>query len=96
MCMNDKYKSKMVVLLMLIRNSDKNTEVLLHRRYKTGYLDGMYDFVGGHVEKNESLETAIIRESKEEIGIEIEKKDLEFVTMMHLYQKDYIYVFFTT
>lgn len=43
-----------------------------------------YAFPGGHVEENESFEDAVIREIKEEIGIEIkiEKEAL------HLYNKD--------
>ena len=43
----------------------KDNKVLLMRRCNTEYMNGMYSLVGGHVEENESLKQAIIRESKE-------------------------------
>lgn len=42
-------------------------------------MDGMYGLVSGHVERNESAIHAMIREAKEEAGIDIEKGALEMV-----------------
>ena len=47
----------------LVINS--NDEILL------GYSNGTYQFLGGHMEDNESFDAAINREVKEESGIEL-------------------------
>lgn len=52
-------------------------EVLLHRRANTGFMDGRYDLPSGHVEKDESLLSAAVRELKEEVGITVQEKDLK-------------------
>lgn len=44
---------------------------------------GNYTLVGGTVEHDEFAEQALIRESKEEAGIVLEKKDLTLVHVMH-------------
>lgn len=47
-------------------------------------MDGYYDLsASGHVEKDEPMASALIREAKEEIGIYIMSEDIEFVTMIH-------------
>ncbi len=62
----------------------KNDEVLLSKRYNTGYEDGKYSFVAGHVESRERAKMALVREAKEEIGIHIEENDL---TLVHIMQR---------
>lgn len=57
----------------------KNNKILLSRRYNTGYEDGKYMPPSGHVELDESFTQAIIREIKEEIGIDIKNEDLKVV-----------------
>ena len=42
-----------------------------------GYLDGTYQFPGGHVEEEENLSDTLYREVLEETGIRIEKKNYE-------------------
>lgn len=54
----------------------KKSHVLLLRRFKTGYEDGKYSLVAGHVEKGETFTECIVRESKEEVGVTIDPKDL--------------------
>lgn len=49
------------------------------RRCNTGYMDGYYSLPAGHVEKDETLLDAVIREAKEEIGITIKADDLKLV-----------------
>lgn len=61
----------------------KNGEVLLLKRKSKEFGDERYGFVGGHVEKNEDIKRAIIREVKEEINIEIEEKDLKYRNVLN-------------
>ena len=82
--MKERFKTNSAVILMLMRHGENGEEVLLQKRKNTGYCDGYYDFSAcGHVEKDESMTMTICREAKEELGIVIEPKDLEFVCMIH-------------
>ena len=58
-------------------------EVLLLLREGTGYLDGHWAGVAGHVEPDESCIDAAVREAREEVGVEIRAEDLEPVCAMH-------------
>lgn len=60
-----------------------NGKILLLQRTNTGYMDGMYSFIAGHVEPGESFTQCVIREAKEEAGISIDPDDLEVVHIMH-------------
>ncbi|MBT3817087.1 MAG: NUDIX domain-containing protein [Candidatus Magasanikbacteria bacterium] len=74
----------------------KENDVLLLRRYNTGYEDGNYSLVGGHLDDNESYENAIIREAKEEAGIDLESKDIKALHVLHRNQDgNRIDIFFT-
>lgn len=93
--MKDRYQSKVAVFLVLTRNINGYTEILLQERQNTGYMDGKYDMAcSGHVEKGESMSMALVREAEEEIDVEIDEKDLELVSIIHPYQEDYINAFF--
>lgn len=61
----------------------KDKKVLLLRRFNTGYEDGQYSFIAGHVEKGETFSQCIIREAFEEANITIEQKDLKVSHVMH-------------
>jgi len=61
----------------------KNNKILLSRRLNTGYMDGKYGLVAGHVEKNEGFTKAIIREANEEAGIILKPNDLKLVYLMN-------------
>ncbi len=61
---------------LIIRN--KEGEILLMLRQNTGYQDGNYVVPSGHVEEGELPKAAMIREAKEEIGIDLGLEELEF------------------
>ena len=73
------YKIHVAVHLILIRNN----EVLLLRRYNTGYEDGNYSVVSGHMTGNENVYKAMQREALEEAGIWINISDLHIVQVMN-------------
>lgn len=74
----ERFKIITAVHLILVENES----VLLQRRYNTGYEDGKYSVVAGHVEENEDVITAMQRETLEEIGIRIKKENLKIVHVM--------------
>ena len=78
--MNSKrHKMAVAVHLFLIRND----EILLLRRFNTGYEDGKYSVIAGHIDEGEDFISAMMREAKEEAGIDIANKDLIPVQVMH-------------
>lgn len=76
---SDRFRAIMSVYLIL--TNDQN-EVLLLRRQNTGYKDGELGLPAGHVDGGEDLLTAMRREAKEEVGIEL-KDDLQLIHVMH-------------
>ena len=80
--MKQRFKVKAAVYLVL-RDHKANDKVLLSRRYNTGYKDGQYSMVAGHIDGDERLEVALARETKEEVDIDIDPNDLELVHVMH-------------
>ncbi len=57
--------------------------VLLARRSHTGFHDGEYSVPAGHLQGDETLAQALIRETKEEIGIDLEKENLKLAHVLH-------------
>ncbi|MDF2578406.1 MAG: hydrolase [Chlamydiales bacterium] len=80
----NRFKLPVAVHLLLV----KNNQILLLRRYQTGYMDGHYGLVAGCIDGNEPVTQAMIREAKEEAGIELKPEWLEVATVMHRYVKD--------
>lgn len=65
------------------------------RRCNTGWRDGDYDLVAGHIDGGEHLTTALLREAREEIGITFEPNRAVFAHLMHyLGDKEYLNVAF--
>ena len=62
---------------------EKKGKILLIRRFQTGYCDGQYSLVAGHVEAGETFTEAAMREAKEEAGVDISPEDVEVVYMLH-------------
>ena len=61
----------------------KENKILLLLRENTGYEDGKYSVVAGHVEQNENIKKAMSRESLEEANLIIKEEDLDFVHVMN-------------
>ena len=57
--------------------------VLLSLRHNTGYADGQWSVVAGHLDGDETAIMAISREACEEAGIALAPDDLAVVGVMH-------------
>lgn len=80
----ERFKTPSASMLILGRYNHGKLEILLQKRRNTGYMDGYYDFAAsGHIEKNESAKMAMIREAKEELGIDITEEALQFSSIVH-------------
>ncbi len=75
----ERFKIIPAVYLILVRDN----KILLLRRYGTGYFDGNYSLPAGHLDGEETLKQAMIREAKEEIGIGLDAADLKLVHTMN-------------
>ena len=65
---------------LVLRRGD---EVLLLRRFNTGYEDGKYSMPAGHVDSGETFTEAVIREISEEVGITLKFEDVHVAHIMH-------------
>jgi len=74
-----RFKLISAVHLFLLRDD----QILLLRRFNTGYEDGNYSVVAGHLDGGEPVKIAMIREAREEVGIELSEEILEVVQVMH-------------
>ncbi|MGV9928941.1 NUDIX hydrolase [Nocardia rhamnosiphila] len=63
--------------------TDPQGRVLFGRRANTGYEDGAYHLPSGHLEAGESMVAALVRETKEEIGLTISAEAVRFAHVMH-------------
>jgi len=77
--MTERHKLVPASYLVLLREG----KILLLRRFNTGYEDGKYSMIAGHLDGDETFIQTIVRESKEEAGITIKPEDLKVVHVMH-------------
>ena len=69
-------KTRISLCVMAI---NENGEVLLMRRFNTGYQDGKFEFPSGHIENNENSLDGTKRELKEESDLDVELDDLDYL-----------------
>ena len=72
--------------------------ILLARRFNTGFGDGYFSLIAGHVEQPEFVRACAVREADEEAGIAIDPADLTFAHILHRHTADglvYFDFFFT-
>jgi len=80
----ERFKFVSAVHLILVRKN----KVLLLRRYNTGYEDGNYSVIAGHLDGDEKVKSAMIREASEEAGITIQENNIEIIGVMHRMSSD--------
>lgn len=75
----------------------RGNEVLLLKRANTGYRDGWYSLVAGHLDGGETAGQCIAREAKEEAGIDLMSEDVKVAHVMHRLAPDreYFDIFLT-
>lgn len=64
--------------------TNRRGEVLIAQRKQSAMLGGLWEFPGGKLEKDETIEECIARELKEELGINTAVADF-FMTVKHAY-----------
>ena len=80
----ERFRLVAAVHIFLVRDG----QVLLLRRFNTGYEDGNYSVVAGHLDGGEGVKAAAIREAQEEVGVHIAPQDLQVVGVMHRISND--------
>lgn len=77
----------------------KNGRILIDKRKPEGLLGGLWEFPGGKVQKGESLEAALLREVREELGITVrilrplvivKHSYSHFSVTLHSFECDYV------
>lgn len=61
----------------------QDQQVLLSCRANTGYMDGFFSVIAGHIEPGETIALAAMREAREEAGLTLQPGDIETVQVMH-------------
>ena len=78
------FRTLSAVFPIILRREGGRTQILLHLRQNTGYMDGFWDVAGsGHVDGGETASQALCRECFEELGIRVRPQDTEFARLTH-------------
>jgi len=73
--------------VVLRRRAAGRDEVLLQLRQGTGYRDGHWATLAGHVDLGESVHEAAVREAAEEAGIVVRPDDLRPLVALHRFER---------
>ncbi|MBA3752382.1 NUDIX domain-containing protein [Candidatus Dependentiae bacterium] len=71
------------VLAYFTRVYENQEQVLLLYRSNTGFGNNQYGLPGGKINKNETPRQAVIREIKEELGIDVDEKNSILSTFLY-------------
>jgi len=74
--MRSRYPLTVHILLLEADN------LLVLRRFNTGFEDGKYSLIAGHLEGEETVLQAAVREIAEEAGVRVRPEDLKVVGVM--------------
>lgn len=86
---SDKNRTKTRIAVYLI--GIKHNQILLGKRINASHMNNHWSLPAGHVFEGESVYEAIIRESKEECGINISKQELSMIGAFHQYSDPWDY-----
>ena len=87
---SERFAMPVAVHLLLVREG----RVLLLLRANTGYADGKYSVIAGHLDGGETVVAAAMREATEEAGIALDAAAIEVVGVMHCLDGDeYVHFF---
>lgn len=73
-----------IAIFVLLKN--EKGEYLLQQRQNTSYMNGYWDFsASGHLERGETIRECIVREAREEAGVEV---NIDSLKLVHILQHD--------
>jgi 8-oxo-dGTP pyrophosphatase MutT (NUDIX family) len=61
----------------------RERQILMLRRFNTGFADGMYSVPAGHLDGGETVIAAAAREAQEEVGVRLDADCIRFSHVMH-------------
>lgn len=76
----DRFHLIAAVFILLV----KDDKVFLTKRTNTGWEDGKWSIMGGHLDGNETAVHAAAREANEEAGVIVKPEDLHFFNVAHI------------
>lgn len=80
MAVKEQRKKVHAAVYLVLVDGDR---VLLLRRFQTGYQDGNYSLPAGHIDGEEPASVALLREAREEVGLELTLDELTFRHVLH-------------
>ena len=83
---NQSMRAKFPVTVHLLFFRDD--QILLLRRFNTGYADGQYSVPAGHLDGGETVMAAAAREAEEETGLRLDTDHIAFSSVMHRMEGD--------
>ena len=66
----------------------RDNQILLIRRFNTGFADGQYSVPAGHLDGGETVIAAAAREAHEEVGVRIDPACIHFSQVLHRMEGD--------
>ncbi|MGD0876735.1 MAG: NUDIX domain-containing protein [Anaerolineales bacterium] len=66
----------------------RENQILLIRRYQTGYMDGQFSVPAGHLDGGEAVRLAAVREAWEEVGVRIDPAAIRFAGVFHRFEDE--------
>ena len=83
-----------IVLVSAVALIDRDGRILIAKRPEGKAMAGLWEFPGGKLEDGESPEEALVRECREECGIEVAVSEILEVTHHRYPQKEVLLLFY--